>query len=74
MIRIFFLFRFWSKLIILLTTYLDPQAVVRYMGEVVAERGNVKPLIAKQKKCWSRICFFSKSNKRKHGRVEYAKA
>lgn len=51
------------------------QAVVHYMAELV-EKGDVKsqPLI-KQKKSWTdQICFFSKSNTRKRGGVDYIKA
>lgn len=48
---------------------------MHYMAELV-EKGDVKsqPLI-KQKKSWTdQICFFSKSNTRKRGGVDYIKA
>ncbi|KAL0379078.1 UNVERIFIED_CONTAM: Plant intracellular Ras-group-related LRR protein 4 [Sesamum radiatum] len=50
-----------------------PQAVVKYMADLVTQR-EVKSQPVKQKKSWARICFFTKSNKRKRDAVNYAKA
>ncbi|KAL3838810.1 hypothetical protein ACJIZ3_023401 [Penstemon smallii] len=49
-----------------------PQAIVQYMADLAAQR-DVKSQPVKQKKSWSRIFFFSKSNKRKRNGVGYAK-
>ncbi|KAL6498015.1 Plant intracellular Ras-group-related LRR protein 4 [Orobanche gracilis] len=45
-----------------------PQAVVKYMSHLVAQK-QVMPQL-KQKKSWAQICFFSKSNKRKRNRAD----
>lgn len=48
------------------------QAVVQYMADLVANK-DVKAQPTKQKKSWAQICFFSRSNKRKRGGVDYVK-
>ncbi|KAH0871691.1 hypothetical protein HID58_078713 [Brassica napus] len=46
-----------------------PQAVVQYMNDLVELR-NEKSLVVKPKKSWVQMCFFPKSNKRKHNSME----
>ncbi|KAH6803702.1 plant intracellular ras group-related LRR 4 [Perilla frutescens var. frutescens] len=46
-----------------------PQAVVQYMGDLVAQK-EAKSQPVKQKKSWAQICFFSRSNKRKRNAVD----
>ncbi|KAF3485931.1 hypothetical protein F2Q69_00057922 [Brassica cretica] len=46
-----------------------PQAVVQYMNDLVEMR-NEKSLVVKPKKSWVQMCFFPKSNKRKHNSME----
>ncbi|KAA8547615.1 hypothetical protein F0562_004044 [Nyssa sinensis] len=48
------------------------QAVVQYMTALAA-KSDVKPQPVKQKKTWSQICFFSRSNKRKRNGLDYVK-
>ncbi|KAK4764026.1 hypothetical protein SAY87_013464 [Trapa incisa] len=48
------------------------QAIVQYMAELVESRNKPQPM--KQKKGWSQICFFSRSNKRSRRSMEYVKA
>ncbi|XP_010680638.2 plant intracellular Ras-group-related LRR protein 4 [Beta vulgaris subsp. vulgaris] len=48
------------------------QAVVQYMADLFANK-DVKVQPTKQKKSWAQICFFSRSNKRKRGGVDYVK-
>ncbi|CAI9753297.1 unnamed protein product [Fraxinus pennsylvanica] len=49
------------------------QAVVQYVANLVAQR-DAKSQPVKQKKFWARICFFSRSNKRKRNGMDSAKA
>ncbi|XP_042509459.1 plant intracellular Ras-group-related LRR protein 4-like [Macadamia integrifolia] len=49
------------------------QAVIEYMGELVARR-DIKAQPMKQKKTWTQFCFFSRPNKRKHDGLDYVKA
>ncbi|CAF2133177.1 plant intracellular Ras-group-related LRR protein 4 [Brassica rapa] len=46
-----------------------PQAVIQYMNDLVEMR-NEKSLVVKPKKSWVQMCFFPKSNKRKHNSME----
>lgn len=48
------------------------QAVVQYMDDLVTKRA-VKSQAIKQKKSWTQICFFSKSNKRRRSGADYVK-
>ncbi|XAR73662.1 hypothetical protein NMG60_11007704 [Bertholletia excelsa] len=54
------------------TIELGAQAVVQYMGDLVAKRED-KSQTVKQRKGWAQICFFSKSNKRKRNGADYVK-
>jgi len=38
------------------------------------EKGDVKSQSVKQKKSWTRMCFFSRSNKRKRGGADEVRA
>lgn len=38
------------------------------------EKGDVKSQSVKQKKSWTQMCFFSRSNKRKRGGADEVKA
>ncbi|KAK9989974.1 hypothetical protein SO802_024959 [Lithocarpus litseifolius] len=52
------------------------QAVVKYMVDLheKREKGDVKSQSVKQKKSWTQMCFFSRSNKRKRGGADEVKA
>lgn len=52
------------------------QAVVQYMVDLheKGEKGDVKSQSVKQKKSWTRMCFFSRSNKRKRGGADEVRA
>ncbi|KAM4118657.1 hypothetical protein ACB094_02G219400 [Castanea mollissima] len=52
------------------------QAVVQYMANLheKKEKGDVKSQSVKQKKSWTQMCFFSRSNKRKRGGADELKA
>lgn len=52
------------------------QAVVQYMVDLheKREKGDVKSQSVKQKKSWTQMCFFSRSNKRKRGGADEVKA
>ncbi|KAK7856109.1 plant intracellular ras-group-related lrr protein 4 [Quercus suber] len=52
------------------------QAVVQYMIDLheKREKGDVKSQSVKQKKSWTQMCFFSRSNKRKRGGANEVKA
>lgn len=48
------------------------QAVVQYMAELLEKR-HIKSQPVKQKKKWTNMCFFSRSNKRKRDAIDYVK-
>ncbi|MCD7459404.1 Plant intracellular Ras-group- LRR protein 4 [Datura stramonium] len=50
------------------------QAVVQYMGDLVANRDVKTQPVKKKKKSWAQICCFSRSNKRQRNGMEYVNA